>query len=162
MPRFPGRTDQKILRGVRPSRINAREPKPELGAPPKPRHLGGVAAAEWRRLVGLTLGTRVLTLVDGPILEATVMAYAEYRQGFDVIQRDGATYETTSREGSVMRRIRPEVAIAASAWRRYVHGLTHFGLSPATRSKVAEAREPEERGRLARFTASGKGKKDPR
>lgn len=143
-------TSLKLLRGDRPSRINRNEPTPAKGRPPKPAHLIGAAAAEWDRLAQLCADVRVLTVADGPMLETACLAYAEMRAASDVIQKHGPTYTTKTATGSRMVRARPEVAIAGDAMRRYTQALGHFGLSPATRGKVAAA--PEERpDRLARF-----------
>jgi P27 family predicted phage terminase small subunit len=117
------------------------EPKPEQGDPAKPPPVArdAVASAEWDRLVANTTlkHARVLTKQDGQMLEATARAYSEY-EAADVALREagGLTYESTTPSGGVIVRSRPEVTIRADAWRRWVSGLTHFGLSPATRGKV--------------------------
>jgi P27 family predicted phage terminase small subunit len=99
-----------------------------------------VASAEWNRLVELTTlkHAQVLTIADGPMLEATSRAYAEYEAADKVIRDHGGglTYESMTQGGGLMRRPLPEVAIRADGWRRWTAGLTHFGLSPATRGKV--------------------------
>ncbi len=115
----------------------ADEPQPEVGAPDRPAHVAtnAVASGEWDRIVKLTTATRVLTVADGPILEMTALAYAEYR----IAQKATAkslTYKVKTAAGSFIVKPRPEVPMAADAWRRYVNGLTHFGLTPATRAKV--------------------------
>lgn len=118
-------------------------PAPPPGRPTKPRHLTGIAADEWRRLAQLASKTGVLTSADGPALEAAALAYADMRRAHEVIERDGHTYSTRTATGSEMQRARPEVAIAAEAWRRYVAGLGHLGLTPATRPRVRTAPEAE-------------------
>jgi P27 family predicted phage terminase small subunit len=147
---MPGRTGRRpkpaalrLLQGERrPSRTRA-EPRPEAGRPPTPAHLKGAAAAEWSRLAELTETMRVLTVADGPILEATCAAYGEMRAAQRLLAREGAVYNLKSKAGGMMRRKHPAADIAADAWRRYVQGLGHFGLSPSTRSKVS-ALEPKE------------------
>jgi P27 family predicted phage terminase small subunit len=158
MPGLSGRrptpTTLKLVKG-NPGRraLNKSEPKPRNGNPKKPDHLEllDFASTEWDRISKLTSlkHARVLTVADGPILEATCMAYARWRAAELAITEEGLTYETTNQGGGVMIRKRPEVEIAADAWRRYVAGLTHFGLSPATRAKVQtvdedEAKDPAE------------------
>jgi P27 family predicted phage terminase small subunit len=125
-------------RGKRP--LPKAEPKPKRGAPPIPPHVKSdpVAAEEWKRLAALTGAPSigVLTVSDGPILEATVLAYSTFRLASAALEKS-LTYTCPTKNGGTMVRSRPEVFIAADAWRRYVVGLTHFGLSPATRSKVS-------------------------
>ena len=156
---MPGRTGRrrlptrlKLLKGeTRPSRLNANEPELEGGVPPRPTHLKGDAAKEWTRLAKLTTGMRVLTVADGPILEATCMAYAELREAQRLIDKQGAVYQTLGPDGSVlMTRKNPAADLRSDAWKRWVSGLGHFGLSPATRSKVS-AQPPERPSTLARF-----------
>ena len=53
-----------------------------------------------------------------------------------MIAAKGETYETTTPAGSVMIRQRPEVALAADAWRRYAAMLQRFGLDPVSRARV--------------------------
>jgi P27 family predicted phage terminase small subunit len=130
---------RKRLAGVRPSRIPANEPTPPADRPPKPAHLSGIASEEWDRLAQLAASMEVLTAADGPLLEACACAYAEYRAALAAIAEGGAYYNATTAAGATMVRQHPAVAGAGDAWRRYLAGLSHFGLSPATRSKVAKA-----------------------
>jgi|CXWL01.1.fsa_nt_gi P27 family predicted phage terminase small subunit len=149
MPRRRTPTQIRLVTGNPSKRpLPKGEPKPQSGAPPLPLHIGKnkTAAGEWRRICGLTQlkNANVLTIADGPMLEATVSAYATFRKANDEITKHGFTYESVGQSGGIMHRQRPEVAIAADAWRRYVGGLTHFGLSPATRSKVQTNDEQED------------------
>lgn len=105
-----------------------------------PDHLGDLAKAEWNRLAELLESVKVLTLNDGPMLEATCMAYEQYRTFAAVVSSEGATYRAETANGFITR-ARPEVSMQSDAWRRYVNGLSHFGLTPATRSKVSVRRE---------------------
>lgn len=147
---MPGRTGRRPLPSEvkrahgerRPSRLNPREPRPQAGQPARPR-LSAVAGREWTRLAGLADGMKVLTTADGPILEATVYAFDELVAARAVLAREGRFYATRTKDGSTMKRAHPAVSVAADAWRRYVTGLAHFGLSPASRGKVATAPQTE-------------------
>ena len=111
---MPGRTGRrrlptklKLLHGeTRPSRINQDEPEPAEGVPPKPAHLKGDAAKEWARLAKLTTDMRVLTVADGPMLEATCLVYAELRETERLIAKEGAIYQTVAADGAVVDRER--------------------------------------------------------
>lgn len=146
MPGLTGRprkpTALRIVDGNRGRRpLPKAEPKPKPGKPSMPEHVKAdkVAAAEWSRLVTLLTapGIAVLTVSDGPILEITVMAYSTFRQASAAMRKLGLTQTCTTKSGGKLVRPRPEPIIASDAWRRYEKGLTHFGLSPATRGKVS-------------------------
>ena len=159
---MPGRTGRrrlptrlKLLRGeTRPSRLNMKEPEPPEGVPSKPRRLKGDASREWDRLAELAGDMHVLTEVDAPIVEATAMAYADLTAAERLIAKEGAAYKTTGSGGAVMRRKHPAVDMRADAWRRWVIGLGHLGLSPATRSRVS-AQPPKPESKLAKLVRRG-------
>lgn len=129
-------TKLRVLRGNPSKRpLPKNEPEPREGEPKRPSGLSKAASEEWSRLVELTLGMRVLTEADGRMLEITARAYAEYDALAKIVAKEGYTYETDTKNGHRVV-ARPEVAMAADAWRRYERGLSHFGLSPSTRGKV--------------------------
>ena len=117
--------------------MNKAEPRPPRGVPPMPKHLPETARQLWRWLAPRLDDSQVLTKVDGPALELLCDAYAEYRAARAVIEAQGATYGLDTEVGGTMVRTRPEVGIAADAWRRMRAMLTEFGLTPASRSKVS-------------------------
>jgi P27 family predicted phage terminase small subunit len=140
MKRLP--TATKALRGtLRPDRSNLREPKPKLGAPPARRDLP-TAVKVWYRRIVRALPPRVATVADGLALELGARALAEYEQASAALA-DGFTYEAVTGNGAIMRRAKPEAAIAANAWQRAARLLEAFGLTPASRSKVEAAPELE-------------------
>lgn len=102
-----------------------------------PKHLPETARLLWKWLAPRLDEMQTLTKVDGPALELLCDAYAEYRSARAVIDAEGATYEAVTEAGATMVRQRPEVAIAADAWRRVRAMLTEFGLTPSSRSKVS-------------------------
>lgn len=135
MRRLP--TAVKALTGtLRKDRINPREPRQPLAAPRPRQTLAAVARAEHRRLVAALKGLGVMTRADGLALELTAQALAEYRTAVGTLLREGQSYQATTEAGAVMHRARPEQAIAADAWRRAMHGLEQFGLTPVARGKV--------------------------
>src|SRR5262249_41286343 len=99
-------TRLKLLRGeTRPSRLgSADEPQPEVGRPTKPAHRGPYAAQEWDRLCELLAPLRVLTVADGPMLEATCMAYDDFRQAQDELARTGRFQQVRTKSGGSMWR----------------------------------------------------------
>lgn len=123
-------------RGKRP--LPKREPKPKAGTPPAPADLGAGARAEYKRLAVDLESMRVLTLADRGALAATARAWEEYLEARREVQawakaNEGRVTVPTASGGLVAH---PATKIASDAWRRYVTGLSHFGLTPATRTKV--------------------------
>jgi len=113
-------------------RQRAREPKPAAGVPPCPKHLRRLARATWNRIGAYLAQLGLLTPVDQDALELLVRAYVEYHRAQSTLERCGATYTIRTASGRVIRP-RPEVAIAAEAWKRTLRALTEFGLTPASR-----------------------------
>jgi phage terminase small subunit len=136
-------TRMKALKGtLRGDRANAREPRPELGKPRPSRELALDVRREFDELVRLLAPLGVLTVVDGLALELGAVALAEYWWHEAVIREKGATYETTTPAGSTMIRPRPEVPLAADAWRRASAMLREYGLTAVSRARV-EAAPPD-------------------
>ncbi len=102
------------------------------------------AKKAWNKMVPHLEQMKVLTVADGQMLEATCEAYAEFVQARKVVAKDGHTYERITGHGSVTITVRPEVAIAADAWRRLKQGLAEFGMTPASRSRVQVVDAPSD------------------
>lgn len=125
--------------GKRP--LPAREPTPPAGEIKPPSWLKGKGRAAWRRLLPLLESMRVMTPADCEALALGCDALGEYVELRDIIRRGGRTYQTTTQSGAIMYRTRPEVALAADAWRKADHILSAFGLTPSARSKVQTVAE---------------------
>jgi P27 family predicted phage terminase small subunit len=137
--RKPKPTALKLLGGNAGKRKPpAREPKPTKGVPPCPAHLSPRAKAAWKRVGPELERMGVLTVADGMALELLVAAYAEYRDARETVAREGATYESLTQNG-MMIRAHPSVAIASDAWRRVRAMLAEFGLTPSARTRVQGA-----------------------
>jgi P27 family predicted phage terminase small subunit len=134
----------KRMRGTwRQDRANPHEPRPKSGAPRRPAWLTPRARKFWPEYVKLTSSMQVLTHVDGPALGMLCQAHAEYLDAIDVITKEGASYETPTQNGRIVR-ARPEVQQASEAWRRVQAMLQQFGLTPASRARVdAKMADPE-------------------
>jgi len=81
---------------------------------------------------------QVMTGADPVALGLLCDALADYMAARAVVEKEGASYETEGDAGKMLRQ-RPEVYIAADAWRRAKLMLTEFGLTPASRAKVSAA-----------------------
>lgn len=135
-PRKP--TPLKMLHGTnRADRANPAEPKvgliPETTEPPE--WLGERGRTAWAEILPILRAMKVVTVADPVAFSMLCDALAEYIEARGVVQKDGATYWTQGK--SVMLRKRPEVEIAADAWRRAKSMLSEFGLTPASRARVS-------------------------
>jgi P27 family predicted phage terminase small subunit len=138
--RPPLPTNVKLMRGTaRPHRLNRAEPKLPPVAPAMPAALPVDARPTWRWLCRLLRPMRVLTKSDAATLMLAAVRLQDYLALRDRVSAEGATYTTTTVSGSVFHRSRPEVQLAAAAWRDVSRILAEFGLSPSARSRVASA-----------------------
>ena len=143
--RPPLPTPLKVLRGTaRRHRLNRAEPKPPPGAPAMPAALPADARVTWRWLLRLLRPMRVVTKSDAATLLLAAVRLQDFLTLRRVVDAEGSTYTTTTVSGSVFHRTRPEVQLAAAAWRDVSRLLGEFGLSPSTRSRVASAMRPAE------------------
>jgi phage terminase small subunit len=124
MPTPPKPTALKILDGTaRADRVNPNEPKPALGArPPSWLPRTGVAWSTWRKHTRVLGKVRVLTEADADALAAGCMALDEAITG----TKSGADWHKVD-----------------AAWRRYWQCLQHFGMTPASRTKISAAPDGE-------------------
>lgn len=145
-------TELKIVQGNPGKRpLNENEPKPAQDEGKAPSYLTPKAKAAWRELAVVLGDMRVLTVADRKALEMLCDTYAEWRELRAVIEEHGHTYETFTAQGDKMIRPRPEVTMAADAWKRASAMLTQFGLTPSSRSKVSAGEKQEESDPLADF-----------
>ncbi len=128
--------------GRRP--FNRAEPKPPRGIPLCPDWLSPIAREHWLALAPKLDELGVLTLVDGHALALLCETYAEYRKARADVVKNGATYWSTSEDGSKMKRANPNVAIASDAAKRYRGLLAEFGLTPSSRTKVSAVPKGDE------------------
>jgi P27 family predicted phage terminase small subunit len=131
-------TAVKKLRGNPGKRkINKREPKPMIGAPPMPAHLSKLAKHAWRRLVPILLSMKVLTIADGDALAGYCTAIEQWilasaaigKYGLLVVELD----ESTS-TGNL--KTNPAVRVRSDALRHMRSFESEFGLTPASRAKL--------------------------
>ncbi len=94
--------------------------------------------AVWKVFCPLATSMGVLTEADLQTLERLCEVAAEVRRLTKVISVEGHTYSTDA--GLI--KAHPAVAMVADADRRLLSYLTHFGMTPAARSKVQAIGEP--------------------
>lgn len=138
-------------RGRRP--LNVLEPEFEARTPIMPSGLPAAAQEAWNDLAALLGPKRVLTVADGVALELLCVAYARWRKLERFVEKNGRTYKAKTKDGGTMIRPRPEVAMAAEAWREVQRMCTEFGLTPSSRSRVKAA--PEKQGNKVKAFLNG-------
>jgi P27 family predicted phage terminase small subunit len=120
-----------------PQRRNRREPNIG-GEPVKPRHLTGIAATEWKRVVGILSKMGVLTSGEAPALEQYCRAYADWREACKLVDKYGLMVQEDRGEYSVWKRNPADLAKQALAL-LLIKYLSEFGLTPSSRTKVQSA-----------------------
>jgi P27 family predicted phage terminase small subunit len=132
-------TTLKLLRG-NPGRrpLNKKEPQPQIATDAKcPAWFGKIAKAEWNRITPELLRLKLLTIIDLKGLEAYCLTYQEYVETERVLAKEGRVYETTTKDGERVFKIRPEVTINQKARQLLKGFLAEFGMTPSSRSGVS-------------------------
>lgn len=118
--------------GKRP--LNKREPKPrKKQGMPVPRHLREEARREWRRLRPELEAAGLLTAVDADALALYCETYATWVEATAQAQKEGLIVYTD--KGYPVQN--PLLGIANQAARMLRAMLIEFGMTPASRSRVA-------------------------
>ena len=116
-------------RGKRKPKTDARSP---AGAPQCPATLTGEARKEWDRITAEMKRVGTLANTDRAAIAEYCRAYVRRVAAFDVIEKEGATYE--KRLGDFAQR--PDVAIEARFAELCYKYLTAFGLTSQARANV--------------------------
>jgi phage terminase small subunit len=143
----PKPTALKLLQGNPGKReINRKEPRPEAGKPEIPGWFSSddLATPEsiYNDLADQLMAMRVLTVADQQALADLADKIALCRR-LRVEMFSGFSYETTTKTGSIMRRIKPEVSAFSDLSRQVRQGLTDFGLTPGSRTKIQKVDEDQ-------------------
>lgn len=131
--RKPKPTPLKVLAGERPDRVNPAGPRPRAGRPTSPPHLDPAARAEWDQLVAILDEMGILSAALGPALTLYCLAFSRHALACKDLATSGLTIETDL--GGV--KANPAAAIAKGAEATMARMLAEFGLTPASRSRVA-------------------------
>ena len=124
--------------GKRP--FNDREPQPRAVRPKMPKHLDERAQKEWKRLCPMLERLRVLTEADGMALAILCVDYSILLQAQESLAKAGLLTKT-QKTGAIHQS--PLLNIIAVTTDRVTRSLREFGLTPASRSRVAATAEPD-------------------
>jgi P27 family predicted phage terminase small subunit len=137
-PQTPTPTKLKILRGnPGKQRLNRAEPKFKVEPLPQPPDfLSKIAKQEWRRITPELHRLGLLTCVDLSAFAAYCQAYARWVAAESALQVNGKMEFTLQTDrGNIV--YNPLVGIASAACRDMVKYAAEFGLTPASRSRIA-------------------------
>ena len=119
--------------GKRP--LNDKEPIPPKGSIKCPVWLLPEAKKEWKRLAPSLEAMGVLTMVDLQAFAGYYQAYARWKEAEEFIAQHGSIFKTPS--GYVQQV--PQVSIAQQSLKIMQSFCSEFGLTPATRARIAAA-----------------------
>lgn len=145
----------KLQGTYRPDRHGKSEPEsPDAtGRLPRWAELEGEAEKCYRRLAPMLTSMRVLTQADIAALVQLCRRYAEYMELRAQVTAEGATYVVESRNGH-QRKTNPAAMVRDRAWADFQKGLTEFGLTPVSRSRITAPPEVEE-SEMAKLLGNG-------
>ena len=135
--RHPAPTVLKLLKGVRPARINKAEPKPQavMGTMPKgwALHMSDTAKRFWKKNAPALAKIGLLTELDLEAFRAMAEIYSQWAHCVSIINRKGMTYKTPLGE----ERPRLEVNMVYKLWGRFKEYCQQFGMMPAERGRTS-------------------------
>lgn len=135
-PRKP--TVLKVLEGNRGRRPLQSEPEPAKGQPDIPTGLSEVAARVWGSLSEELDRLGLLTVIDGCALEAACRAYAGAVEADEIIAGlQGRIRNGKRTDQKSFYRLSIMNAVSKKNWQQFKSFCTEFGLTPASRSKLA-------------------------
>lgn len=133
----------------RPSRVEKAAPRPPAPAvttgkrlPPCPDYLGKHGQKAYSSAVQTLRDLKLEDAADARVVEAFAGAYEDYREAREVVDAEGMTYKTFTQTGELRWLKRPEVEIAADAWRRMSTALSQMCMTPVSRSKGKPGGKP--------------------
>jgi len=78
----------------------------------------------------------VVAEVDAIALQMLADAWEDYQVARNVIKEHGPTYTTTTTQGDLMWRPRPEVSMMNASWDKIKKMMVEFGLTASSRAKI--------------------------
>ena len=104
------------------------------GTPAQPSVQSADDTFEW--LVKKLDDLGVVAEVDAMALQMLADAWEDYQVARNVIKEHGPTYSTTTAQGDLMWRPRPEVLMMNQSWSKVEKMMVQFGLTASSRAKI--------------------------
>jgi P27 family predicted phage terminase small subunit len=131
---------KKLLGNPGKRKLSKAEPMPEEGIPACPDHLDETAQKEWGRLVNILLAMRVLTEADYIALGTLCQSYATLITAQRQLNKTGLLIKTQSgylQQSPLLGIITAQTTIVNKL-------MCEFGLTPASRTRLAVTPKPAE------------------
>ena len=137
----PTPTVLKLLKGVKPYRINKNEPKPKSVSGNMPSgwgaHMPDGAKRFWKRYAPRLVDLGLLTEVDLDTFRILCELIDERKKLVNIIRKDGFVYKTKNQYWETMYKQRPEVGMKDRIDTQIYRYLQLFGMAPSSRSKIS-------------------------
>jgi len=147
----PAPTKLKLLKGVKPYRINQNEPKPKSVSGNIPpgwgAHMSTGAKRFWKRNAPRLAKMGMLTEADLNSFRVLCELYTSWVQIVNTIRKVGETYKTHNQTHETVYKKRPEVPIREDIEKRLLSYFAQFGMVPSGRSRIAIPPEMPEKPR---------------
>ena len=138
----PQPTKLKLLRGnpgKRPLNENEADAGDKMPKPPK--HLSPAALKQWKIVAPQLNEIGLLAKLDGPAMEMYCVAYGNWADAQEKIQKYGPLVK--ARSGFLQQS--PYMQIANKAFEQMHKMIGEFGMSPSSRSGIAVEKDPQDK-----------------
>ncbi len=137
----PAPTQLKLLKGVRPARINQNEPEPRAVSASMPqgwgRHMSGAAKRFWKRNAQKLVDLGLLTEIDLNAFRTLCETWADLVHVRGLVKKCGMVYTTTNAQEETVHKVRPEVRLLIDMEKQLKVYLELFGMAPAPRGRIS-------------------------
>ena len=134
-------TNLKLLKGVKPYRINQNEPKTRVASAAIPAGWGAqmsqAAKGFWKRNAQKLIDLGLLTEIDLNTFRVLCEIWADWVYSRRLLKKSGMIYETTNAAKEKVFKKRPEVSLVIDMEKQLNIYLSLFGMAPASRSKIS-------------------------
>ncbi|MGJ3493564.1 phage terminase small subunit P27 family [Piscirickettsia salmonis] len=127
---------KKITGNAGKRKLNEHEPELLEGRAICPSYLKGEKIKAFHFIVDCLESMQIKTAAFQFIIESFAFSYGEWRTMSALVDKHGATFETTTQAGETMYRSRPEVAQRNEAWKQVKASLSELGLTPTAISRL--------------------------
>lgn len=129
--------ETKKARGTnRSDRENKKQPRKVPMDGGVPNWLDDVASKKYVELKEVLQQMKILSKSDLAMLAKLCDSWSNFMEARKVIQKDGLTYTTTTAQGDIMIRPRPEFGIMDKERNNLIKYFTEFGMTPSSRQRV--------------------------
>jgi len=137
----PSPTALKILKGVRPARINQNEAHPLPASANIPTGWGNsmsdAAKRFWKRNAQLLVDLGLLTEIDLNAFRVLCEIWGNWINVSKLLEKSGMVYQTTNAAKETVYKIRPEVKLLIDIEKQLKSYLELFGMAPAPRGRIS-------------------------